>query len=245
MREVAVVLVGPKNEGNIGAVARAMKNFGARRLVLVDPCPIGDEARKRAMQGAEILDAARTAPNLEAAVHGADLVAGTTGIATANEKKFLRIAMAPRDFAKRTAAMDGTLALVFGREDFGLLDEELALCDLLVSIPASPQYPILNLSHAAVIVLYELAVVGPTMRSSREASGGEKEVLHTALSDLMKVTDYPPHKRARTKVMFRRLVGRAVPSKWEFHALMGVLQRATKRIERLERKQMKKPRTPP
>ena len=244
MREVVIVLVGPKNEGNIGAVARAMKNFGARRLVLVDPCHIGDEARKRAMQGAEILDAARTAPSLEAAVHGADLVAGTSGIATANEKKFLRIAMAPRDLAKRTAAMDGTLALVFGREDFGLLDEELALCDLLVSIPASPQYPILNLSHAAVIILYELAVVGPPMRSSREASGGEKEVLHTALSDLMEATDYPPHKRARTKVMFRRLVGRAVPSKWEFHALMGVLQRATKRIERLERKQTKKPRAP-
>jgi len=243
MREVTVVLVGPKNEGNVGAVARAMKNFGARRLVLVDPCPIGDEARKRAMQGAEILDAARNAPTLEAALHGADLVVGTTGIATSNEKKFLRIAMAPRDLARRTAAMDGTLAVVFGREDFGLLEEELALCDLLVSIPASPQYPILNLSHAAVIVLYELAAAVLPRRGARKASGGEKEVLHAALSDLMEATDYPPHKRTRTKVMFRRLVGRAVPSKWEFHALMGVLQRATKRIERLERKQAKKPRS--
>ena len=235
MREVVVVLVGPKNEGNIGAVARAMKNFGARRLVLVDPCPIGDEARKRAMHGVEILDTARTAPSLQAALKGADLVAGTTGIATMSEKKFLRISVTPREFAERISAMAGTLAIVFGREDFGLLDEELEVCDLLVSIPAHPQYPVLNLSHATAIILYEVFSSGRSKQRTREASGREKEVLHRALAELLDATDYPSHKKWRTKVMFRRLVGRAVPSKWEFHALMGVLRGATKRIQRLER----------
>ncbi|HYS71685.1 MAG TPA: RNA methyltransferase, partial [Thermoplasmata archaeon] len=147
MRELIIVLVAPKNEGNVGAVARAMKNFGAHRLVLVDPCPIGDEARRRAMQGGEVLERAVTAASLDDALRRADLVAGTTGIATASEKKFLRIAVDPREFGERVAAVDGTVAILFGREDFGLLDEELARCDLLVSIPANPEYPILNLSH--------------------------------------------------------------------------------------------------
>lgn len=236
MRDTVVVLVGPKNEGNVGAVARAMKNFGVSRLVLVDPCPIGDEAARRAMHGADVLEAAKTVGTLDEALRGADLVAGTTGISTQSEKKFLRIALDPPDFAKRVAAMDGTLAVLFGREDFGLLDEELARCDLLVSIPASPQYPILNLSHAAVIVLYELFAAGRAKGRLRLASGQEKELLNKAFKDMMEITEYAPHKRARTAIMFRRLLGRAVPSKWEFHALMGVLNRATKRIRRLEGK---------
>ena len=67
-------------------------------------------------------------------------------------------------------------------------------------------------------------------------SGVEKEKLHSAFADLLDATDYPAHKIGRTRIMFRRMMGRAVPSAWEFHALMGVLQRATKRIRRLERK---------
>ncbi|HTD82105.1 MAG TPA: RNA methyltransferase, partial [Thermoplasmata archaeon] len=197
MPEVAVVLVGPKNEGNVGAVARAMKNFGVRRLVLVDPCPLGDEARKRAMHATDILDRAVTAPSLDAALEGMDLVAGTTGIATKSEKKFLRIALPPQDFANRVAAMEGSVALLFGREDFGLLDEELARCDLLVSIPTSPQYSILNLSHAAVIVLYELFAAKRPAGTLRKSSAAEKEVLHRTFAELMEATEYPPHKKAR------------------------------------------------
>jgi len=170
MLRLRVVLVQPKNEGNVGAVARAMKNFDAGELVLVDPCPIGDEAAKRAMHGADILERAKIVPSLGAAFEGADLVAGTTGISTQSEKKFLRIALAPDAFADRVAAMDGTLALLFGREDYGLYDDELRRCDLLVSIPASPRYPILNVSHAAAICLYELYGRRPTGRA-RTASG--------------------------------------------------------------------------
>lgn len=236
MPAIRVVLVEPKNEGNVGAVARAMKNFGTRELVLVNPCPLGDEARRRAMHGVSVLEASLTAEDFESAVGGADLVVGTSGIDTVSEKRFARIAVTPRDLAERIAPMDGIVTLVFGREDFGLNDEELLQCDLLVTIPASEEYPILNLSHAATILLYELFAAKAPTRARREASGLEKEKLHEAFASLLEVTDYPAHKRTRTKVMFRRLMGRAVPSKWEFHALMGVLQRATKRIKRLEGK---------
>lgn len=235
MPRVRVILVEPKSEGNVGAVARAMRNFGARDLVLVKPCPLGDEAYKRAMHGVEILQAAKMADSLESATKGADLVVGTSGIDTRSEKRFARISIAPRELGTRVAPMQGTVAIAFGREDFGLFEPELARCDLFVTIPAAADYPILNLSHAATIVLYELFAARVGSRARREASGLEKEKLHEALASLLDATDYPVHKRARTKVMFRRLVGRAVPSKWEFHALMGVLQRSTKRIERLER----------
>lgn len=229
-----VVLVEPKNEGNVGAVARAMRNFDVEDLVLVRPCPLGDEARKRAKHGVSVLEAARTVGTLDAGVGDADLLVGTSGIDTASEKRFARIAVPPKDLAARVAALDGTVALLFGREDFGLLEEEILRCDLLVTIPASEAYPILNLSHAATIVLYELFASRVPGRARRVASGLEKEKLHDAFDALMKATEYPAHKRERTRVMFRRVMGRAVPSKWEFHALMGVLQRATKRIRRLE-----------
>jgi len=230
-----VVLVEPKNEGNVGAVARAMRNFDFGELVLVRPCPIGTEARKRAMHGVGVLDAAQTVEDFDAAIANVDLVVGTSGIDTASEKRFARIALSPRDLAMRLAPMAGKVALVFGREDFGLFKEEITKCDLLVTIPASKEYPILNLSHAAAILLYELFAATAPHRGTREASGEEKEKLYEALADLMEAAEYPRHKRARTLVMFRRLLGRAVPSKWEFHALMGVLQRATKRIRRLEK----------
>jgi TrmH family RNA methyltransferase len=233
---VRVVLVEPKNEGNVGAVARAMKNFGFADLILVNPCPIGVEGRQRAMRGSDLLEHAPRVADVASALEGSDLVVGTSGIDATNEKRFAKISIAPKDLAMRAAPMQGTLALLFGREDFGLLDEELLRCDLLVTIPASPGYPILNLSHAAAIVLYELFAAAATTKHPRVASGLEKERLHEAFADLLDTTNYPAHKEARTRIMFRRLLGRAVPSKWEFHALMGVFERATKRIRRLEGK---------
>jgi len=233
---VRVVLVEPKNEGNVGAVARAMKNFDVHDLVLVNPCALGPEARQRAMHGADILESATVVPDLTSAIQDADLIIGTSGIDTSNEKRFARIAVRPSDLAIKLGKARGTTALLFGREDFGLLEEELLRCDLLVTIPAAKPYPILNLSHAATVLLYELFNARAPTRPSRTMSGLEKEKLHSAFADLLDATDYPPHKIGRTRIMFRRMMGRAVPSGWEFHALMGVLQRATKRMRRVEGK---------
>jgi len=231
---VHVVLVEPKYEGNVGAIARAMKNFGAADLRLVRPCPIGAEARRRAMHGLDVLEAAKRYRSYARAISGMDLVVGTSDIDTASEKKFLRIALSPRDLAAKAAALDGDVALVLGREDFGLLNEELKACDVLVTIPADPAYPILNVAQAAAILLYEIhaAKPPPEVRGRRKASAMEKEKMNEALADLLAVTNYPPHKRARTSVMFRRLMERAEPTTWEYHALMGVLARAAKTVRR-------------
>ncbi len=234
MATLHVVLVGPKNEGNVGAVARAMKNFGVERLHLVKPPPLGEEARRRAMHGGDILAGAKVHGTLEEALVGMDLVVATTGVATESEKRFVRIPLPPWEFAQRFAEVRGSVALLLGREDYGLHQDEIARADILVTIPTSEAYPILNLSHAAAILLYEVHTRGREVKRPRLASGMEKEKLHEAFAALLDETHYPGHHRGRTTVMFRRLLGRATPSKWEFHALMGVLTRSTKTIRRLK-----------
>ncbi len=234
MIELCVVMVEPKYEGNVGAVARVMRNFGVTDLRLVRPCPIGEEARRRAMHGVAVLEAAKVVDSLTNAIRGVDYVAATSAVATESEKRFNRLATTPREFATRMARLEGKVALLLGREDFGLRNEELKACDMLVTIPASPEYPILNVAHAAAIVLYEVYATEAPVARPRTASGLERDKLFEAFVDLLAETDYPKHKRGRTTVMFRRLMGRAAPSKWEFHALMGVLERARKRIRRLE-----------
>ncbi len=228
------MVVEPKYDGNIGAIARSMRNFDVEDLVLVKPCPIGDEARRRAMHGLGILESARIVDEVSAALDGVDLIVGTSGVDTTSEKRFARLALAPRELVARIAPMGGTVALLFGREDYGLLEGELAACDLLVTIPASRAYPILNVSHAVAVILYELFAFRAGTHAPRPASGFEKERLHQAFEALLDATEYPAHRRERTRTMFRRIMGRAVPSKWEFHALMGVFERARKRIRRLE-----------
>src|SRR5207302_10327629 len=118
----------------------------------------------------------------------------------------------------------------------GLDEEEPARWVPLATLPAAAPYPILNLSDAAKVHVYELFNAEVPNRPWRTMFGLEKEKLHSAFADLLDATDYPPHKIGRKLIMFRRMMGRAVPSGWEFHALMGVLQRATKRIRRLEGK---------
>lgn len=231
MPDFEVVLVEPKIAGNIGAVARVMKNFEMSELVLVNPCEIGDDAVKRAKWGKDVLYSARTANTLDEALSSVDFVIGSSSIDTESDKKFARISADPRESLDKVADLDGTVALLFGREDYGLLTDELAKCDLLIKIPANDEYPVLNISHAVAVILYEAYLSGVVGKEKREASGREKELLHDRFRELLEITNYPQHKKKRTMVMFRRMMGRAVPSKWEYHALMGVLTRTLKRLQ--------------
>ena len=228
MPHFRVVLVEPLNDGNIGAVARSMRNFGLEELYLVRPCAIGEEATKRAMHGIEVLKKAQIVFDEKDAFEGTDFVAATSGVSTSNDKHFSRIALTARDFAGKIKGTEGTVALVFGREDFGLDKEMIKRCDFLVTIPANPSYSILNISHAAAILFYELYASGVEKWEPKSAGSIENEKLHEYFSMLLDAIDYPPHKKEKTKVMFRRLMGRAVPTTWEFHTLMGVIDGAVK-----------------
>lgn len=231
-----MILVAPKNEGNVGAVARSMANFGFKDLIMVSPCEISDEAFKRAKHAGDILRNATIVDSLEEAIQRVDLIVGTSGIVTSGEKHFARIPITPKQLAERMRDYDEEVAVLFGPEDTGLAQEDLMRCDLLVHIPSNEQYPVLNLSHAVTIVLYELYGLKFRLGGPREASEMEKEKLFQFFDDLLDSVDYPEFRREKTKVMFRRLMGRAVPTKWEFHTIMGVLGDAAKKIKKLDRK---------
>lgn len=235
MLEFPVVLVEPKVEGNVGAVARGMANFGLPELVLVRPCPLGDEAYRRAKHGRPILEEAQTVETLPEALRGTDLSAATTGISSEGERAFHRQTLSPWELGERLSSVNGRVALVLGRENYGLLNEELSSMDLLVHIPCDPGYPVMNLSHAAAILFYELfrPRTPPSDAGRPLASGLEKEKLMEAFRELLEATSYPSHKRRKTRIMFRRLIGRALPTTEEFHALMGPLRRASKTVRRL------------
>lgn len=228
--EFIIVLVEPKYGGNVGAVARAMKNFGLTNLRVVGS-NVDEEAYKRAMHAKDVLENARMVNTFEEGIKGLDYVAGTSGIVNLNEKKHIRNPLTLKEFAEKIYEIDGKIGLVFGREDFGLFNHELEKCDIVVTIPCDENYPVMNLSHAAALFFYEIGTK-KLIEKPRESSGFEKEKLHEHFSKLLDKIDYPGYKKLGTKILFRRIIGRAGLSKWEFHRLMGVFSRAIKKKEK-------------
>lgn len=150
------VLVRPKSSGNIGAAARALKNMGFGDLRLVAP-PHYDprSATIRAVHADDLLATARIYPDLSSAVADRTMVIGTT----ARSGPYRDAARPLREAAAELAALApaNRIAIAFGPEDFGLTNDDLRHCHRLITIPANPEYPSLNLSHAVVVIAYELA----------------------------------------------------------------------------------------
>ena len=232
--EYVIVLAGPKTPANVGSVARAMANFGSLELRIVKGVPLGDEAKRLAYHAGSIIDHARHYETFERALEGLDLVVGTSGVSNKRENRHLRNPLTPAQLSERLTAVKGKVGLVFGREDYGLFNEELERCDLLMTIPTAPIYPIMNLSHAVAVVLYELRRDRRIQREATELSEVERDRLLDAFDELFAATDYPSHKLPGTRIMVRRILGRATLSKWEYHTLMGVVTRPARQIVRLE-----------
>ncbi len=232
MPEFVVILAEPKIAGNIGFLARGMSNFGLEELILFNPCGLEDDAYRFAKHGRRIVENAKIVDSFETAIENCDLIIGTSGIPTDNEKKFLRHPMTPKEFAEHVEGKGGRVGLVFGREDIGLRNEELAKCDILVTIPTSGDNPIMNISHAATVLLYELYMLDKEPAERKLAGSTEKETLNDLFSELLDEINYPKHKKAKTRVMFRKIMARADLSHWEFHTLAGVVSRAGKSIRR-------------
>lgn len=224
---VRVVLVEPEKEGNIGSVARAMKNFDLDDLWIVKPkVPIDVEARAYAMHGLSVLTAARIVRTFSESLEGVDIVAGTSSVVASSTSNLLRLAITPRQMAERIrATKKGRVAIVFGRESSGLNNRELEACDFLVTIPASRHYNVLNMATAASIVFYELFQLKTTKRIEL-VSEASKQRLLSQLDSLMKKCEIQPYKRRLAQRAFRNILSRSFISRREASLLIGVFRKA-------------------
>ncbi len=241
---IRVVLVNTSHPGNIGGTARAMKNMGLSKLVLVQPeeFPSG-EANARASGATDILEAAVVVDTLEQALAGCSLVLGTS----ARDRRSPWPLLDPRECAQKSlehVELGGEVALVFGREYAGLTNEELQRCQYHVHIPSNPEFSSLNLATAVQVLAYEvrmdwLARQGrPTkveklettaMLDAVPVTADELELYYRHLEETLVAIDFldpenPRHLMAR----LRRLYGRAGISKLEMNILRGILTETQK-----------------
>lgn len=220
MSRIRVIVVEPKNPGNLGAIARAMKNFGMDDLVVVNINRIPKEDEFRAMKGNEILSNTKMVKTLEEAIKGLKLVAGTSGIKTDSSRKVVRNSMTPCEFSEEISKVKGKVGIILGREDIGLTNKELSLCDFFVHIPSAREYPILNVSSAASVLLYELSKERHELKKDTTNREDFDQLISKFRTNLID-SNYPSHRVEKTTLLFRRVLSRAILSPYENRVLMG------------------------
>lgn len=170
LAQVQVVLCGTTHSGNLGAVARAMKNMGLLRLVLVAPkAALDEQAFATAKHAEEILRAARIVPNLTAALAESIAVWATSARVRELHLPVCDARAAARSIQRDQMRRPGLVSILFGAERTGLTNQELASAQRLIEIPANPSYPVLNLGQAVQIVAYELWMAGLEGHGERTA----------------------------------------------------------------------------
>lgn len=230
---VAIVLVEPREAGNIGAVARAMANTGLSRLVLVRPAAhLVPDAFKMALAARPILERARVHDSVAEALEDFGFVAGTTRRGRTGR----RARITPRALAAEIPAQAALneVAILFGREECGLTNDELKYCHRLVAIPSSDAFPSLNLAQAVMVTAHELFVAagdgaaGAPPAALQRASSAVLEGLYGHMEGVLLEIGYlQPDNPGRMMATFRALLGRAGLDAREVKALRGVFRQVS------------------
>ncbi len=236
------ILVEPKEAGNIGASARAIKNMGFRHLCLVSQKNVlTDEARWLAHNALDVLESCRIYNSLSEAIKDKSMVVGTTR----RMGKRRGVIVPVNDGVERlfNIAKNNKVAILFGREDKGLLNEEIDLCGFLITIPTSEEQPSLNLAQAVLIVAYEL--------SKKELSGkikfneniflvnqAELNALYERILQCLILLGYIPRgdRDLEKKIMqnLKHFLGRAGLTNWELKMLHGICSQVMERFKKME-----------
>ena len=229
LENIRIVLVAPSHPGNIGAAARAMKTMGIGRLALVNPARFPDpQAEWRAAGAGDVIDRCRVFDNLHSAIAECRWVVGTS----ARERRIPWPAGDVRDAAAEIVqqARAGEVAVLFGRETSGLTNDELQRCNRHLRIPASPDYPSLNLAMAVQVVTYEIfRQAGDSSRQPpawdrAPATAAAVETLLAHLEAVLTETDFlDPDNPGQTLTRLRRLFTRVQLDETEVGMLRGML----------------------
>jgi len=235
LKNIAIVLVKPLYAGNIGAVCRAMKNMGLSRLILVSPAedPLSPDARMMALAAKDILEHAEIYPSLDKALEGFRWIAGTSARAGRNRGPFIT----PREICPEILnhARSIPVAILFGPEDRGLTNEELAPCHALVSIPTHSQLRSLNLAQAVMILCYEIYLASLDQQglenmpahllASPPAEFQKLEKMYAHLEELLlKIGFLDPKNPKRIMHTLRRIFGRAKLTDRDVAILRGIFR---------------------
>ena len=238
LNSVKVVLVGTTHPGNIGATARAMKNMGILDLALVEPKEFpSDVATFRSKAAKDILEKASVHRSLAEAVSECELVVGTS----ARGRTVPWPVLNPREAAEEMhkSSRNGKVAIVFGREDRGLTNEELGLCNFHVHIPSDPEYSSLNLSQAVQILAYEIRLSYLQDRHVNEeywdvelANNEQTERLINHMDELMQEVDfYDVENPRKLLVRVRRFFKRSKIDIMEANIFRGLFASIQKKLK--------------
>ena len=224
LERIRIVLVRPRSAGNVGAAARAMKNMALERLVLVAPVRFDHtRAARMAVHATDVLEGRREVGSLAEAVTGCGLVVGTSGRrATTRSRATAPRALAPEIVA---AAAANDVALVFGPEHHGLSNDELALCQRVITIPASQAYGSLNLAQAVLVCAYELfhASAAPEVAPRVLAASEQYETMFARLEVSLRAIGFLHRDNAAHMMRaLRRIFGRAALDDHEVRILLGL-----------------------
>jgi TrmH family RNA methyltransferase len=226
MAEIIVVMIEPENQGNIGAVARSMKNFELRQLYLINPKDeIGVDARKMASHAQDVLGNAKILKNLKELKKECSLLYGTTAISAKRPSNLTRNALTPSEFASLISSTDGKIAILFGRESRGLSNRELDYCDAVITIPANILYSTLNVSTAAAIIFYEIYKKIGRITLSSTIDLNTKENLLKRFKGIISKTNLPDYKRSMIEQAFKNTIGKSSISRKEAGLLLTALNR--------------------
>ncbi len=238
---IRIVLVNTSHPGNIGGAARAMKNMGLSRLYLVAPRDFPNEqATWRAASALDVLDDAVVTSSLEEAIGDCQFVVGTS----ARERRIPWPLLDSRQCAARMAEVSAReqVAVLFGREDRGLTNEELQVCNLHLNIPTSAAYSSLNLAMAVQIVCYELGmlVADPELPEGEDdqwdapfATRENMERFYAHLEQTLTDIEFlDPAAPRQLMSRLRRLYGRVRLDEMELNILRGILTETQKWVKR-------------
>ncbi|MCX7769804.1 MAG: RNA methyltransferase [Proteobacteria bacterium] len=239
LENIFIILLYPKRSGNVGSIARIMKNFSFKNLRVVSKRDILGtfETKKMSVHAYDIIKGGKKYKNLKDAISDLSVVIGTTG-------KFHKDAptLIDLDFFDNFLSLSekNKVGILFGPEDRGLSNEELALCSYTLTIPANPEYPSLNLSHAVGIVLWEIfkRLENERPKKARKVvTKDNMERLYKMMEDVYTEIGFLDKiNPARIMKALRSLYDRFEISDRELRILMGILKQTRWYIEHLKKK---------